>query len=564
MRAAASRSGCTAAPREWARGEAARRLGDAASRTRPSAPVLRAAEDDLAGGVVELQAGASAPSARDGDRHRGLPVQGAGVVRRRRRRVLLRPRAARRRAGRAAGRRAAHRHRRAVGQRQVLGPAGRACWRRWPAGVLPGSERWAIALLRPGEQPLRALEQAIAALRRERRLIVAVDQFEELFTACRDEDERAAFADALTACTRDPRRRTLVLVAVRADFYGRCAAYPELSRLLGANHVLVGPMRRDELRRAIELPARQRAGLRVEPELVDALLADVEGEPGALPLLSTALLELWQQRDGRRLRLRRLRAAPAACAARSRGWPSARTSGSTAKAARSRAGSCCGSRARARATPSCAAACRWPSSTGAGVAEVLSVLADERLVTIGEGEVEVAHEALLREWPRLRAWLEEDAEGRRLHQHLTARRARLGGGRARPGELYRGARLAAALDWSATHAASSTRPSARSSTASRARASERSQRRLRGAAGRSRRAARAGSRGRRRRARAARQRTRRGDRGRRAAPGRPRAGRERARPLAAARAPGRGTRRHGADARQSARGAASRARPRSG
>ena len=61
-------------------------------------------------------------------------------------------------------------------------------------------------------------------------------------------------------------------------------------------------MRRDELRRAIELPAR-RAGLEVEPQLVDALLADVEGRPGALPLLSTALLELWQHRDGRHLRM---------------------------------------------------------------------------------------------------------------------------------------------------------------------------------------------------------------------------------------------------------------------
>ena len=92
------------------------------------------------------------------------------------------------------------------------------------------------------------------------------------------------------------------MVAVRADFYGRCAAYPELSRALGDNHVLVGPMSREELRRAIERPA-QRAGLIVEPELTDALLADVEGQPGALPLLSTALLELWGRRDGRRLQL---------------------------------------------------------------------------------------------------------------------------------------------------------------------------------------------------------------------------------------------------------------------
>ena len=113
--------------------------------------------------------------------------------------------------------------------------------------MLPGSERWALALLRPGEHPLRALEQATADARPRGRLVVAVDQFEEVFTACRDEGERAAFVDALVARTRDPRRRTLVLVAVRADFYGRCASYPELWRLLGANQV---PRRADAPRRA--------------------------------------------------------------------------------------------------------------------------------------------------------------------------------------------------------------------------------------------------------------------------------------------------------------------------
>ena len=134
------------------------------------------------------------------------------------------------------------------------------------------------------------------------RRVIAVDQFEEVFTACRDEAERTAFVDALVADARDPYRQALVLIAVRADFYGRCASYPELWRLLGASQVTVGPMRRDELRRAIELPAR-RAGLHVEPELTDALIADVEGAPGGLPLLSTSLLELWQQRDGRTLRM---------------------------------------------------------------------------------------------------------------------------------------------------------------------------------------------------------------------------------------------------------------------
>jgi hypothetical protein len=85
------------------------------------------------------------------------------------------------------------------------------------------------------------------------------------------------------------------------------------------------------------------------------------------------------------------------------------------------------------------------------VEETLAVLADQRLVTIGEGEVEVAHEALLREWPRLGAWLDEDAEARRLHAHLIAGTRGWEAAGRDPGELYRGARLAAALDWAGPH-----------------------------------------------------------------------------------------------------------------
>jgi DNA-binding SARP family transcriptional activator len=169
-------------------------------------------------------------------------------------------------------------------------------------GVLPGSEDWRRVLVRPGEHPLRELRAARAELDAQSHEVLVVDQFEEVFTACGDDDERHAFIDSLARAGGEREGGGVVLLVVRADFYGRCAAYPDLSRLLGANHVLVGPMRRDELRRAIELPAR-RADLQVESKLVDALIADVEGEPGALPLLSTSLLELWQRRDGRRLRL---------------------------------------------------------------------------------------------------------------------------------------------------------------------------------------------------------------------------------------------------------------------
>jgi WD40 repeat protein/DNA-binding SARP family transcriptional activator len=344
------------------------------------------------------------------------------------------------------------------------------------AGVLPGSESWALALLRPGEHPLRALELAIADAAARGPLLIAVDQFEETFTACEDETERAAFVDALIDSTRNPRRRTLVLVAVRADFYGRCASYPDLWRLLGANQAPVGPMSRDELGRAIELPAR-RAGLRVEPELVDALIADVEGEPGSLPLLSTALLELWQQRDGRRMRLGAYRQsggvhrAVARLAERAYERLDAEQRETARRILLRLAGEGEGDAVVRRRV-------QLSELEGEGVAGVLSVLADDRLLTIGEDEVEVAHEALLREWPRLRGWLEDDAQGRHVHLQLgTAAREWDAGGRD-PGELYRGARLAAALEWSRAHEDDLNAAEHEFLAVSRA-AAERSQRRLR-------------------------------------------------------------------------------------
>jgi hypothetical protein len=109
------------------------------------------------------------------------------------------------------------------------------------------------------------------------------------------------FLDALVRGAFDRDRRVAVVVALRADFYGRWSEHPRFGELLSANHVLVGSMDRGDLVRAIELPA-DRAGLEVERPLVEALVSDVAEEPGGLPLLSTALLELWRDRDGRLLR----------------------------------------------------------------------------------------------------------------------------------------------------------------------------------------------------------------------------------------------------------------------
>jgi WD40 repeat protein/tRNA A-37 threonylcarbamoyl transferase component Bud32 len=332
------------------------------------------------------------------------------------------------------------------------------------SGVLPGSERWRPVLVRPGEQPMEELRrmlesgatdpitEALDGLPLDARLVLAVDQLEELFTACRSEAERAAFAETLARAADDPEGRAVVLVALRADFYGRFATYPRLAELLGANHVLVGPMQASELRRVVDMPA-DRVGLRVEAELADALVDDVEGEPGALPLLSTALLELWQQRRDNTLSLAAYHESGGVHGAVARlaestyaDIPDERKPLVRAILLRLVGDGDSEAPVRRRAPLA-----ELDVDRNREVAAVLARLAESRLVTVGEGSVEVAHEALLREWPRLRDWIEADIDGRRLRRHLTEAATEWDSSGRDRGELYRGARLAAALDWTADH-----------------------------------------------------------------------------------------------------------------
>ena len=463
---------------EWARREASRRLGRSAERAASERTGLRAAEHDLAGDIAQLQAVRERAALEDAGWEliacpfKGLASFDVDDVEL----FFGRERLVAEMVARLAG----------APLMGIVGSSGSGkssalragLLAALAAGVLPGSEDWQLALLRPGEHPVRALERASAEADLGRRLVVAVDQFEEIFTNCRDEAERAAFVDELVAAARDPRRRALVLVAVRADFYGRCAVYPELSRLLGASQVLVGPMRRDELRRAIELPAR-RAGLTVDSDVVDALVAEVEGEPGGLPLLSTSLVELWQRRDGRRLRMSAYEQTGGVHGAIARLAENAyaRLEPAHREAARRVLLRLSGHSEEALAVRRRVELAELDVERDDRVAEVLTVLAADRLVTIGEGAVELAHEALLWEWPRLRGWLEQDTEGRRLHQHLRAATREWDAGGRDPGELYRGARLAAALEWSAAHGPELNASERSFLDASRT-ANERSQRRL--------------------------------------------------------------------------------------
>jgi WD40 repeat protein/DNA-binding SARP family transcriptional activator len=315
-------------------------------------------------------------------------------------------------------------------------------------GILPQSERWSQVLMRPGAHPTLELEAALAGHEGDERVVLAIDQFEETFTVCADEDERAGFVAALVAAAVDPGDRYMVVLALRADHYGRCAAYPELSSLLSANHVLVRAMARDELRRAVEGPC-DRAGLLIEHELVDALVTDVEREPGGLPLLSTALLELWQQRDGRRLRLSTytriggVRGAVARLAEDAFDQLDAAAQPVARRVLMRLVGAGDGGGVERRRV----GLAELEIDRDEDVAGVVALLTDRRLLSVDEGTVEVAHEALLREWPRLSGWIEEDLEGLRIQRALSAAAnewERLGHDE---GALLRGSRLTEAVEW---------------------------------------------------------------------------------------------------------------------
>ncbi len=320
-------------------------------------------------------------------------------------------------------------------------------------GLLPGSKRWHSVAMRPGPHPL----EAFAALELEsadptERLVLVVDQFEELFTMCTDEDERARFADRIVALADDP-ERAVVVVGLRGDYYDRCAAYPALAALLAANQVLVGPMALDELRRAVELPAR-RAGVRrrVGARRAHRLRARPRGRrpPAALDRPRRALVRadrrLAPPRDarepGRRAGSRR--------AAR-RELLSSELSTDQQEAARRlflrlvQTGED-GTLARRRVPLTELDLGRDPE-----LAAVVATLTADRLLTAHDGAVEVAHEAVLREWPRLQSWLSEDAQGRELREHLTESARRWEEQDRDAADLYRGARLSATRDWASAH-----------------------------------------------------------------------------------------------------------------
>ncbi|MQT05149.1 nSTAND1 domain-containing NTPase, partial [Streptomyces jumonjinensis] len=288
-----------------------------------------------------------------------------------------------------------------------------------------------IRILTPGPTPARTHRALVTD-----GALLLVDQFEEVFTLCRDPAERKAFMELLTGSG------CRVVIAVRADFSGRCAEHPALAAALRESVLLVGPMTPEQLRAAVVGPAVAQR-LIVERALTARVVADVADEPGGLPLMSHALLETWRRRRGRTLTVAAYEAiggvqgAIAHTAEEVFGAFTERE----AQAARElllRLISPGDATEDTRRSAGHGELLRAPESE-----RVLERLVRARLLTVDDGAVDLAHEALIRGWPRLRGWIEQDRDRLRLHRRLTdAARTWDGLGRDE-GALYRGAQLAA-------------------------------------------------------------------------------------------------------------------------
>jgi energy-coupling factor transporter ATP-binding protein EcfA2 len=320
---------------------------------------------------------------------------------------------------------------------------------------LSGSDRWKIYIFQPGQQPLQSLAAAflpaglsdidratqfhkaqtliqagaaglveLVAASPTDRVVLVIDQFEECFTLCQDEIERQQFFECLLGALDQTDGKLSLVIALRADFFGKCLEreYAGLANRIQAHLVTVAPLNRQELEQAIVEPAKQ-VGLEVEAELVSQMITDVEGAPGSLPLLQYTLTELWQHRTvnwltfaaynqlgGVRGTLQQR--AEAVYAALS---PPAQTVAKHIFLELTQLGE--GTEDTRRRVP------QRELITAAHAAElvnqVIQILAKERLIVttelVGKSSsaervdvIDIAHEALIRHWSRLRQWIEDN------------------------------------------------------------------------------------------------------------------------------------------------------------
>jgi hypothetical protein len=352
------------------------------------------------------------------------------------------------------------------------------------AGGLPGSETWHYYRpIVPGSNPLETLARLVQIngkadagsvvqhsdhfLQEPNHLcqlvdglnqtpaVVVIDQFEELFTLCNDDQARQAFIDNLICLIQSPGTRHVIVLTMRVDFEAQVARLGEFYSLFEQNQVRVTAMNARELREAIVEPA-DKVGLRFEEGVVDALLRDILGEPAALPLLQFTLLKLWENRERNRITweaYRRLGGGRLALARSADAFyegliPEEQVTARRILLRMVRPGE--GLEVTSNRV-------RRESLYQAGEARdrvdrVLdSLIHEAHLVRLTEGyrledaQVEVAHEALVRNWPRLVDWLDEERENMRRRLRVTVAAEQWAAMDKDPGALLRGAALEQAL-----------------------------------------------------------------------------------------------------------------------
>ena len=373
---------------------------------------------------------------------------------------------------------------------------------RLDSDALPGSSRWPKLVLTPTVHPLAALATQIGSLTGadpatlaqklvvnsalagaalcealcgrlggddpKARVVVVVDQFEELFTLCTDDQHRRTFIELLfqLASPRsngnaDTQPLGLVVVGVRADFYAACVNDPHLRTALQDKPLVVGPMSDTELRAAILYPA-QDVGLDVEPGLLELLLRDLghtttardNGRAGyvagRLPLLAHALRVTWQQRHGHTLTVDGYQSAGGIHRAVARTAedlftgldPPGQHAARTLFLRLIKIGD--GTEDTRRHLACTDLLLGLDPDTAV---PVLRAFTQARLLTQDQDTVEITHEALLHAWPRLRQWIDTDRAGNLIRQHLDETATVWDRGGRDTAGLYRGNRLEEALNW---------------------------------------------------------------------------------------------------------------------
>ncbi|WP_199316587.1 hypothetical protein [Chroococcidiopsis sp [FACHB-1243]] len=331
---------------------------------------------------------------------------------------------------------------------------------------LSGSDRTSIHIFRPGDRPLQKLalefvdsqassvERAIQLAKAEElivrgaeglghlvtadpnRVVLVVDQFEEVFTLCQDNNERQRFLECILGALQPLDKKFCLVISMRADFFGKCAEqeYAGLAATIQEHLVTVTPMSESELEQAIIEPAKK-VGLEVERELITEMIADVKDSPGSLPLLEYTLTELWQQRTVERLtlsaytRLGRVKGTlqKRATEVYESLLPQEQQAAKGIFIELTQLGEGTEDTRRQVLKRNLVTA----EQSEAFVEQIIQKLADAKLVVTSElvekgsppkrvAVVDIAHEALIRHWSLLRGWIEENRDKLRQKRKIEA------------------------------------------------------------------------------------------------------------------------------------------------